>query len=425
MAYYHARSNVCRAGVTYAGLAHHPAVFTVGSTDRTSSVMVDEFSITSSVDGGPSTCMFTVSGFTPAEGSDVTLTQGGALVWGGTLLAVKARAQKIVGGTVFYQCSAVDWTWLMDRYAVVRTDLAARPANQAVAEILRTYTDGGFHTGYIPMELGTVGPFSFAGDRVSEALRRIAAAANAVIRIRPNKAVDMFQTLPTSNALAIGNSTDVRNVAYESSLAQVRTRTYYLGGGGQTTAPVSLAATTIPVDECSWYAGTQALIGSTIITYSGRSAETGPGNLTGCSGLVMDLPEGEQVLTLAQADDSAAQTALATVLGGGRSGIAVGWFADARLSYAEAAARATNDVGFFKSAMPSLAYTTSARYHEPGKTVSVSVTDPVTISGDFRIQSVVMRPFGALTGNTPSFEYQVFCRLARRADVLDLLKAAS
>jgi hypothetical protein len=422
---YHARANVCRAGVTYAGLAHHPAVFKVGATDRSADCLVDGFSIATALDGSPSTCTFVAEGFTPTLGSDVTLTLGGALIWGGTLVAVRAVAQKIVAGTVFYQCQAIDWMWLMDRYAVVNVDIASRPANQAVAEILRAYTNGGFRTGYIPMELGSVGPFSFAGVRVSEALRRIAAAVNAMIRVKPDKSVDMFQTLPASNALSIGNSSDVRGVVYESSLAQVRTRTYFAGGGSQTTALVQATSTTIPVEECGWYvSGTQVLVGSAIISYSGVSAASGPGEITGCSGLTREIPQGETVATLAQADDSAAQTALATVLGGGRSGIAVGWFSDGRLSYGEAAARSTSDVAFYKEAVPSLAYTTSARYHEPGKTVSVSVTDPVTVSGDFRIQSVVMTPFGPIEGNTPRFQYQVQCRLARRADVLDLLKAS-
>ena len=33
---------------------------------------------------------------------------GGALIWGGTLISVRAVAQKIVAGTVFYQCQAID-----------------------------------------------------------------------------------------------------------------------------------------------------------------------------------------------------------------------------------------------------------------------------------------------------------------------------
>lgn len=423
MAYYHARANVCRAGVTYAGLAHHVAVFRVGATDRTAACMVDGFSIVTALDGSPSTCTFVAEGFTPALGSDVTLTLGGALIWGGTLIAVRAVAQKLVANTAFYQCQAIDWTWLMDRYAVVNAEIAPRAANQAVAEILRTFTDGGFHTGYIPMELGSVGPFSFTGVRVSEALRRIAAAVNAFVRVRPDKAVDVFQTLPTSNALSIGNSSDIRGVIYESSLAQVRTRTYYAGGGSQTTALVSPLQTTIPVEECSWYVGgTQVLVESALITYAGVSAASGPGSLTGCSGFTKEIPQGATVATLAQADDSAAQTALATVLGGGRSGVAVGWFSDSRLSLGEASARCVSDVALFKEAIPSLGYTTSDRYHEPGKTVAVSVTDPVTVSGDFRIQSIVMTPFGPIEGNTPRFQYRVECRLARRADLLDLLK---
>jgi hypothetical protein len=421
MAYYHARANVCRAGVTYAGLAHHPAVLTIGGTDRTSSIMVDDFTITTALDGAPSTCAFSCQGFTPTQWADVTLTMGGALIWGGTLTDVRAVVQKFSSGAVFWQCQAIDWSWLMDRYSRVRLEMAARPANQAIAEILRDFTDGGFQTGYIPMDLGTVGPFSFTGDTVTSALRRITSSVGAYLRMTPRKTLDAFQTLPASNALSIGNGTDIRGVVYESSGAEVRTRTYYAGGGAQTTEPVPAGGATVPVDECAWYTGSQALVGNDVIAYTGRSVASGPGELTGCTGIDREIAQGQVVQVLAQADDAAAQTALATVLGGGRSGVAVGWFNDGRLSQAEVDDRAAADVAFFKAAVPSLSYTTSARYHEPGKTVAVSTTDPVTISGDFTIQQVVMRKFGAIEGNTPSFQYQVSCRVTRRTDVLDLL----
>jgi hypothetical protein len=136
--------------------------------------------------------------------------------------------------------------------------------------------------------------------------------------------------------------------------------------------------------------------------------------------LSADIPQGTTVAVLAQADDATAQTALAAVLGSGRSGVSVGWFSDGRLSQGEVTQRAAADVEAFKSAIPALSYTVAQRYHEPGKTVSVSTTDPVTISDTFRVQQVVMRPYGIVAGNTPSFEYQVTCRVFRRSDLLDV-----
>lgn len=420
MAYYHARANVCRAGVTYAGLAHHPFKAVIGSTDRTTSVLYDSFTVTTALDGSPSTCAFMVQGFAPTLGNDVVLTLGGELIWGGTLTEVRAQAQKVQSGAVYYTCQAIDWTWLMDRYARVNLTIEAGLAvNTAIASILRDYTDTGFARGYVPIDLPTVGRMVFDGETVSSALRRIASAAGAYVRVRPQKRVDVFDVLPTSNALSLSNSSAIRAVVYEASLSQVRTRTFYVGGGGSTTATVSHMDSTIPVDECGWYSGTQALANGDVFSYTGRTVTSGPGSLTGVSGLAVGLPEGAPVSVLAQADDAAAQTALAAVLGGGRSGIAVGWFSDSRLSQAEVDARAATDVEAFKGAIPALSYTTTARYHEPGKTVTASITDPFTVSDTFRVQRVVMRPYGAVAGNTPSFEYQVTCRVFRRADLLD------
>ena len=213
-----------------------------------------------------------------------------------------------------------------------------------------------------------MGPFSFAGLRVSEALRRIAAAVNAMMRVKPDKSVDMFQTLPTSNALSIGNSSDVRSVVYESSLAQVRTRTYFAGGGSQTTALVQATATTIPVEECGWHvSGTQVLVGSAIISYTGVSATSGPGNLTGCSGLTRGNPAGRN-----RRHARPGRRQRRADRAGHRArrrppGVAVGWFSDGRLSYGEAAARSTSDVAFYKEAIrrwptpPATATTSPAR----------------------------------------------------------------
>lgn len=420
MAYYHARANVCRAGVTYAGLAHHPFKAVIGSTDRTNAILYDSFTVTTALDGSPSTCAFTVQGFTPTKGNDVILTLGGELIWAGTLTEVRVQAQKFVSGAVYYACQAIDWTWLMDRFARVNLRFEAGMAvNQAVATILRDFTDGGFARGYVPIDLPTVGPMVFEGETVSGAIRRIASAAGAYVRVRPQKRVDVFDVLPDSNALSLGNSSPIRDVVYEESLSQVRTRTFYVGGGGSATANVTYTATEIPVDECGWYTGTQAFANGDVFTYAGRTASSGPGSLTGVSGLAVDIPQGTVVSVLAQADDATAQTALATVLGGGRSGIAVGWFADGRLSQGEVNQRAAADVAAFKNAIPALSYTVAQRYHEPGKTVDVSTTDPVTIADTFRIQQVVMRPYGVVAGNTPRFEYQVTCRVFRRADLLD------
>lgn len=422
MAYYHARANVCRAGVTRAGLAHHPFVMTLGGVDRTSSLLLDQFAVTYALNGQPwSSCAFSVQGFTPTVGETLLLTMGGEVIFGGTLTECKAVAQKFVSGAVFWHCQANDWTWLMDRYQRVFLDLPAGVSVNTAIRLVLAFTDpaSGFHGGYMPSSLGTIGAISVQGDTVSQAIRRIVAAGNAYSRLRANKAVDAFQSLPASNALSLGNSSAIRNVVYEQSFSQIRTRSYYAGGGGTTTALVASGATSVPVDECGWYSGTQALAGTDVIGYTGRSAASGPGSLTGVTGVDRDIPQGTQIAVLSEANALGAQVDLAALLGGGQSGIAAGWFSDSRLSQAEVDGRANTDVNAFKAAVPSFGYTTSARWHEVGKTVAVSTTDPLTISATFRIQHVIMRPRGAVVGNVPSFEYQVGCRVFRRADLLD------
>lgn len=431
MAFLHARSNVCRSGVTHAGLANQPLGLTIGGVSRAADVLVDGFAITTTVDGSPSTCTLVVTGVQPTEGQDLILTLGGALLWGGTIMRVRAVAQKLVSDTVFWHCQAIDWTWLLDRFARVTALYENLAVNTLVATILAGSTNGGFQPGWIDGSLGTIDRIQFTGETVSNALARVAKAANngagAYYRLRADKSVDLFSTLSIEgNPLSLSNSSDIRDVIWDRSLTEIRTRVFYAGGGAQTSGPVASGAVAIPVDALGWYAPSgQVLVEQDIISYTGKSTTSaGAGSLTGCTGIDRDIPAGATVAVLMQVDDATAQSNLATLLGSGRSGIATAWFSDGRLAHGEATKRASADLAFYKAAIPALEYTTNAKWAKPGKVVSVSITSPFTISGNFLIQSVTIRPFGAvdlLAASGPIWQYQVITRLARRVDVTDLL----
>lgn len=434
MPYYHARSNVCRSGVTHAGLVNHPMELTVGGTTRKGDTLQNvKYTVTIPLDGGPSTCTFRVSGTKPVLGQDVVFSFGGESWWAGSVLRVRAY---VVGQLVMYDVQAIDWTWLMNRYLPVNGEYAGMGINTAVRRILEAFTDGGFRGGYLPASLGDVEAIVFEDVPVVDALQRLAKMANAgvgaYLRIKPDKSVDIGTTFPDGISLAWVNASNYRDLAWEETLDQVRTRTYARGRGSAVVTRVGPGTTTVDVEDCASFSasGGSAHAGHDTFTYTGKSVASGPGQLTGVSGVESDLEQGELVRVSTQVDDSAAQTALATVLGGGRSGVVSNVLDDEAWTLAEAVARATADVQFNKAAAQAVSYTVTAksavvRNHAPGQVVAASVTAPLTISGNFVIQSVTIVPFDTQAAtDDPFLTGYVSAGTVSRTGLVDLLVRA-
>lgn len=434
MAYLHARANVCRSGVTHAGLVNHPMGLTMGGVSRKGEALQNvKYVITVPLDGGPSTCSLRVQGTKPAVGQDLLITLGGEVWWGGSVLKVKAsiRGPQLV----YWDVEAIDWTWLLDRYLPVNAEYAGIGINTAVHQLLATFTNGGFHGGYLPSSLGDVGVVRFEDARVVECLQRLAKSANggagAYLRIRPDKSVDIATTFPDGVAPTWTNTSNYRDPTWEQILNQVRTRTYVRGRGTTLTATAPAGATTIAVDDCEPFAGvtgpTLAKLPLEDITYTGTSVGAGPGDLTGVSGLTRDAQPGAPIAVSVKVDDAAAQTALATVLGGGRSGVVSNVLSDAAWTLAEATQRANADVQFNKAAAQAIEYTVIAksavvRTHLPGAVVTASVTTPLTISGAFTIQSVTIVPFDTqAAADDPWLQARISAGTVTRANLADYL----
>ncbi len=184
------------------------------------------------------------------------------------------------------------------------------------------------------------------------------------------------------------SGTDFWDFKFGTDASQVRSRVIYEGGGAQTTQMVSVGATTIPVDEIGWYSSSGGTVRAkaNLITYTGISATSGPGSLTGCSGITEAIAQGESVYNYVTVNDAATQAALATVLGGGLSGVVEQFVQDNRLSLAEITARASQDLALYKNPMDRATYTTTNPYVKPGRTVNITLTSPTSISTAVQVQ---------------------------------------
>ena len=388
--------------------------FYVSGTARTTGLDLDEFTIVYNL-GQPTTLTARVVGFTPAAGNEVRVYDGGTggpVFFGGHITHRQIETgQRIAGDRKVWTIRCQDYSWLMDRYARVTAVYESLSYNTIVHRILASFTNGGFSGGYIPSSLGTIDRIQFTQETVWSALNRIADAAGGYLSVTPDKHVHIFTSpdhLP-ANAVSLTNSSNnFADLMRELDYTDIATRVEFEGGGSATTAVVSAAATTIPVEETRWYSasGGSVMANQQEIAYTGVSTRSGPGSLTGCTGITYDIPQGEAINVFVRVNDTTAQTALATALGGGLSGIAVHYQADKRLTLPEATGRANKILTNRKNGSDEIRYDTyddihtASKFTVPGKLASVSVTAPETISGTYRVQQVVFRPRTIFQGTT-------------------------
>jgi len=399
MAYLHARSGIARSGVTYCGWTPPVMRVYIAGTNRSTNVALGEARVTVSSDR-PATFAFTVDGITPAVGSDVKLTYAtpNDYWFAGTLLQIQAAPEGVKSASLRWHCTAVGYEWLMDRYDLVRAQYVSRGVSTIVGDILATYTNGSFRVGYCPSSLGNL-TMEFTFEPVSRCLERIAKAVGATWEITPDRCVNVFVTYPDAASATVGNSTvQAKTFRYMQDLTQVRTRVLYAGHGTTTTAACSASATTIDVADTGIFSssGGSALSGRTLLTYTSTSTASGPGQLTGVTGIDFDIAENDPLDIIVEDTDSAADTALATLLGGGLSGQATAFLQDGRLSQGEAETRATQDLATFGGSLEevSFTYVRPLRHLRPGRTLTLNITSPLTVSGAFTIQAVEIVPYG-------------------------------
>lgn len=396
MAAYNARSNVCTSGATYCGLYTRGIAIYVGGTDRTRQIE-QAWSVNYALDAESGRGDFVTRKFSPTKYHEVVIYDGGTAgvqKWRGRVLTVAARAANWKQAPT-YRLTCQDDRWLLDRYARVTKQYRARGANAIVADLIASFTDGSFHVGYIPSSLGNIDAIDFSNEPVSQAITRVAKAVSATWVLDPERYVSMVtSTIPDGNALTLTDG--VRgywDLTVTEDVQQARTRVFYEGGGSRTYQASDPGTTVIAVEDCSLFGGSGGTVrvGQNVVTYTAKSANSGQGGLTGCSGITYAIAIGDTVTVLTQTDDATAQTAVAAALGGGLSGVIVDVQSDGRLSMVECQGQAGLDIALFANGITSLDYTTDNEFTQVGKQVSATLTKPRTVSASFLIRAVTIR----------------------------------
>ncbi len=417
-----ARSGVARSGDTRSGdttaatTTFNPTLsIVIDGTDRTMNTDIGDLQITLGLDSEASQMNVTVvprGGFTLERGNEVRIYLGGDQVgvplFAGHILTIQERVDR-QADDVIYEIGASDYRWLLDRYKLVSEFYWNRGVNSIVNDLLAKYADpnSGFTAGYLDANLGTVNFIELDNLRVTECLEKLAQTVDggAFWEVDAEKRVSIYKEPDDEgNTITVPNTGGAwRQLSRDQDLESVVNQVIFIGGGSRTTARVEQGATEIPVEETGWYnpSGGKIRCPCNTVDYTGLSVNSGAGTITGVTNMLHDVPQGTSCWNLFEANDTTAQTNLASDLGGSQSGIATYEASDHRFGYdrTEQAAESLLD----ELSAPN----TRIRFHQvpdidaddatlthirPGRLMTISLTSPVTMSGSFRIRSVRMEP---------------------------------
>jgi hypothetical protein len=116
------------------------------------------------------------------------------------------------------------------------------------------------------------------------------------------------------------------------------------------------------------------------------------------------LTAGDEIYLVVQVDDAAGQSQLASTIGG--TGVREEWVQDRRLSIAEARARGQATLGVRPLNARSVAYTCRDMRTASGKTITVNLPAPTSVTGTFKIQQVTISNFRPHTNQYPTYAVQ-------------------
>lgn len=222
-------------------------------------ILEASLTITDAEGEAPSTCTFTAIGFVPVVGQEIVIVYGSTRAtvrrFAGHLLQVTMR-QAYANAPAFYDCSAIDYTWLLSAQLVTEryTNLSA----SAIAADLVERVAGISSAGLAP-DLPVLDEITFTEEPVGTALTRL------FTRIGGYWYLDYARVLHGwigTEALALSGTAPVAitsahpslaDFSAEDDLSSVVTQIYVEGRGSRVAAPVPVGETMIPVDAVDMF----------------------------------------------------------------------------------------------------------------------------------------------------------------------------
>ena len=275
-------------------------IATLGGVTATQRIRIAGISIRDDLNHQPNTAAFTVDGTAPTVGQEVRFglgTLGAAdCLFSGRIDTVTTTYESI-GTNRAWRVTAQDHTPGLNRRKV-RRRYAQQSATTIAQDLLTRYGPASYTGTAIAANLPIVeGGIDFTEVDLSDCFTRLSERIGGYWYVDYEKDVHLFIAEVTNAPTPITASARVLlnepAITHQSDVTQIRTRTLVEGGGAEARVPIAPGATSLPVTDASWYAGTGGIVvsGPQRITYTGKGtaggppaptvAEAGDGNLNG------------------------------------------------------------------------------------------------------------------------------------------------
>jgi hypothetical protein len=401
---------LCRSGATRSDYYRPSAQIRINGTSRSSKIDKRTFQIVDVLNASPNTCTFECFGFAPARGQEVVVTLGTLQnrIFAGHILTIEQMAPNL-NQRVRYRVSCIDYTWLLETRRITGVRYINESPSTIIADLITRFAPSGFNVSNVEASLDPIDFTANHAETLMQAIGRLMKMSSkgsyvgGYCYVDYNKGLHAFVTPEADgNPRTIGAANfSYWNFNYTVDLSQTRTRTYVLGGTTQSTSTVPNTATAVPVEDTRFFSSTggYALSYGNQLVYTATSPASGPGWITGVTSFAYAIPQGESVRVMAVRVNSAAATSMAVILGTG-DGLVDHIVDDERLSDGGARDRGDADLGIFEEPSAAVTFESRDKFLRSGKTLTVSLTAPATISGTFIVQEVVITDLDLGNGTT-------------------------
>lgn len=276
----YARLGVLRLGASRLDYYQPWVKVVINGVVRTGNVRISGATIQQTLDGTPDTATCRVEGFTPSEGQEVKIYLGDTdtahLLFAGHILTVTTTYEDVPTNIV-HDINCIDYTWRLNTRKIAKK-YTSTAADAIIKNLISTYTTG-ITVRHVTSGLATLDEFTLTNEDLTDALDRIAARIGAYWFLdygndlwffleSADKTTDVTDTMPGAG---------VTDVAKAVDLSQVRTRVWSRGGGSVATIAIPVGATTLPVEDGTWYSTSGGYVesGPQRITYTGKGTLDG------------------------------------------------------------------------------------------------------------------------------------------------------
>lgn len=341
--------------------------------------------------------------FTPMPGQSVIISNGSIdnRLFGGVIVERTQKSMKQIEGTPvsnFWDINCSDWLFELQGVRVMKK-YPRQAAHLIFMDLAQTYCPQ-FSTAHVKQGSPEIDEIVFDMDTLlPSAFARLATRCDPQwhFNVDPYKGLHFFDT---DDYRAQPRPVEVGNLTYDKldfseSIAQLRNKVTVEGGGGQVESlpvpegtpeaefkPVVPGSVRIPVNECGWYRVGENFplkigelkIGPQIITFTGTTALSGPGEIIGIPpdgpfSIRHDILQGETVANVITVEDKESQVALKEAMGG--DGIRHYFVKDGTLSYESITAKATAELNLFSRTIKFGGYEAYDKIMDTGRVATI------------------------------------------------------